>query len=306
MRRLLFAAAAILGSAVFGVPAYAATPLVDVEWMKANAGKPGIVVLDIREDGVEAYGKGHIPGAVYTSYDKGGWRVKDKNGTPGMLPEAAALEKLIGGLGIDSRGHVVIVADGTSARDMGRATRIYWTFKVVGHDAVSILDGGFSAWVADKKNPVEAGIVRPQPATFKVAMRPELLATKGDVEAALARGTPLIDNRPPDMYVGVNRTKDVLKNGTLPGARSVPESWLTENNGGKFRDSGALAKLYAAAGVPTSGEQITFCNTGHWASLGWFVSSELLGNKQTKMYDGSMAEWSRDDKLPVETKVKVQ
>lgn len=283
--------------------ANAATPLVDVAWVKANLNAPGIVLLDIREAGVDEYAKGHIPGAIYTDYTKG-WRVTDKNGTPGMLPEPDALEKLIGGLGIGNATHVVIIPDGTSAREVGRATRIYWTFKVAGDDNVSILDGGMAAWTADKQNPLATGAVQPKTARFKVTLRPEILATKDEVKTALNKGTPLIDNRPPDMYVGVNRTRDVLKNGTIPGAKSVPESWLTENNGGKFRDGDTLKRLYAAAGVSDRGEQITFCNTGHWASLGWFVSHEILGNKQAKMYDGSMAEWSRDNGLPIEVKVK--
>ncbi|MGH6815294.1 MAG: sulfurtransferase, partial [Hyphomicrobiaceae bacterium] len=46
------------------------------------------------------------------------------------------------------------------------------------------------------------------------------------------------------------------------------------------------------------------CSTGHWASLGWFVSSEILGNKDAKMYPGSMAEWTADAGRPVEQKVK--
>lgn len=304
MRRFIMFVIAATLAGVAGV-AHAAAPLVDAPWLKANLGKSGLVILDIREAGAQDYAKAHVPGAIFTDYTKG-WRVTDKNGTPGMLPDPAALEKLIGGLGIGNATHVVIVPDGTSAREVGRATRIYWTFKVVGHDEVSILDGGMAAWLADKQNPVAAGAVQPQPTTFKAAMRPELLATKDDVKTALEKGTPLIDNRPPDMYVGVNRSRDVLRNGTLPGARSVPESWLTENNGGKFRDAATLKRLYAAAGVPDAGDQITFCNTGHWASLGWFVSHELLGNARAKMYDGSMAEWSRDAALPVEVKVPLK
>ncbi len=69
---------------------------------------------------------------------------------------------------------------------------------------------------------------------------------------------------------------------------------------------GVLRRLYAAAKAPTVGPAITFCNTGHWASLGWFVNSELLGNKKTKMYDGSMADWSRDAANPMEQKIKLK
>jgi thiosulfate/3-mercaptopyruvate sulfurtransferase len=78
---------------------------------------------------------------------------------------------------------------------------------------------------------------------------------------------------------------------------------MTENNGGKFRDADTIRKLYAIAGAPTSGAQITFCNTGHLASVGWFVSHELLGNTQTRLYDGSMVEWTADANAAVLQKV---
>ena len=35
---------------------------------------------------------------------------------------------------------------------MGTATRIYWTFKVLGHDNVSILNGGMAAYDEEDKN----------------------------------------------------------------------------------------------------------------------------------------------------------
>ena len=41
------------------------------------------------------------------------------------------------------------------------------------------------------------------------------------------------------------------------------------------------------------------------ASTGWFVSSELLGNKKVKLYDGSMVEWTIIKAGPVEQKVKI-
>ena len=86
----------------------------------------------------------------------------------------------------------------------------------------------------------------------------------------------------------------------------LPENWLTQNGGGTFRPKTELEQLYAVAGVPTSGEQISFCNTGHWASLGWFTSHEILGDKQAKMYDGSMLEWTADKGLPIEQKVTIK
>jgi thiosulfate/3-mercaptopyruvate sulfurtransferase len=77
------------------------------------------------------------------------------------------------------------------------------------------------------------------------------------------------------------------------------------NNKGKLRLPGVLRELYAAAGVPAEGKQIAFCNTGHDAAIGWFVSSEILGNKAVKLYDGSLAEWSVDPHHPMESKIRI-
>ena len=307
MRRLFAFAlfAALLG--LMGT-SWAASPLVDVDWVKTNIGKPGIVFLDVRPTRAE-YIREHIPGAIYTDYAKDGWRMKDKNGTPAMLPPPDAVEKLIGSLGIGNKSTVVIVPTGTSALDMGTATRIYWTFKVMGHDEVSILDGGWLAYAAiDEKtkkpvNTVENGNITPKPATFHANVRDDMIPSKDDVRKALDAKTMLVDNRPSDFYLGVTQHPLTKRSGTIPGAKNVPEAWITVNNGGKFRDKVSLAKLYSAAGVPTSGEQVNFCNTGHWASLGWFASSEILGNKKAKMYDGSMVEWANNPNLPIEAKI---
>ena len=257
-----------------------------------------------------SYLRRHIPGAVHSSYGGDGWRGKDRNGTLGQFPGGEKLEKLIGRLGIDNATHVVIVPTGARAADVGVATRIYWTFKVLGHDAVSILNGGMTAYwgEVDKKgepaNPLKRGREKPQAKTFMASLSRDMLVTKEEVKKALDAGILLVDNRPANQYLGVNKSGIVKRYGTIPGAKNVPENWMTVDGGGVFRDKATLARLYAAAGVSTSAVQFSFCNTGHWASLGWFVSSELLGNTEARMYDGSMLEWAADESMPVEVKVK--
>lgn len=299
---------AVMGAA--GI-ASAATPLVSVDWVKSNLGQPGVVFLDVggRLGGKSkaTYLRAHIPGAVWTNYLKDGWRGKDGNKTPGMLSPAAKLEKLIGGLGIGNGDHVVLIPVGGKALDMGTAARIYWTFKVLGHDNVSILNGGMKAYTknVDKKtkkplNPMARGAVKVSAKTFKANLRGDMLISKADVKSAMDAGGVLVDHRPHNQYIGINKHGKAKRHGTIPGAESLPENWLTKNGGGTFRDAGELKKLYALAKVPTSGKQISFCNSGHWASLGWFVSSQILGNKQVKMYDGSMIEWSADKAMPMQ------
>ncbi|MFL2551473.1 MAG: sulfurtransferase [Arenicellales bacterium] len=150
-------------SLVFATTAMAAQPLVDAAWVKDHSCDPNVRVLDIRNkwDGSRKgdYQKGHIPCAIYSDYSSAGWRAKVDN-TPGQMSPVAKLEELIGGLGISNDNHVVIYSRGTNALDMGSATRVYWTFKALGHDEVSILNGGYFGYTADEKNPVEKGTHR--------------------------------------------------------------------------------------------------------------------------------------------------
>lgn len=289
----------------------AASPLVDVDWIKAHSCDTNVRVLDIRnriDGGSKAtYLEGHIPCAVYSNYLSSGWRSKVDN-VPGQLSPVEKLEGLIGSLGIDNETHVVIYPAGRKAVDMGSATRTYWTFKVLGHDNVSILDGGWKAYVGNPKKPankVETGNNIPGPKRFQAKPRMDIVANKDDVADMLGKGVPLVDLRPSDQYMGVNKHRKAKRAGTIPGASNLPESWVTKNGGGSFRSPATLTELYQVAAVPTSGKQIYFCNSGHWASLGWFVSSELLGNKDAKLYDGSMIEWSADTALPIEQQVKL-
>jgi len=226
-----------------------ATPLVDAAWLARHLGQPGLVVLDVRNKlggaSERTYRAGHVPGAVYSDYLTAGWR-SEVDGVPGQLPSIATLEALIGGLGIDEGSHVVVVAGGTSALDMGSATRVYWTFKVLGHDKVSVLDGGYRLYAADPDNPIETGWNEPEAKVFTANFRPEMIADYRDVVAAQAAGTRLIDLRPPEQYRGEKAHSAAKRAGTIPGATNLPESSLTTEDG-RFVAPERVAELLTAA-----------------------------------------------------------
>ncbi len=275
-------------------------PLVSVDWVKENLNKEGLIFLDVRSK--QDYATFHVPGAIHTDYGRDGWRVK-KGAVRGMMPEPEKAAKLIGLLGIGNDDHVVIVANGYGAGDMGVSTRIYWTFKVLGHDAVSILDGGMSAYMRNRKNPLTDSRKKLPEKEFKFTLREELLATREEVIEAIENGTPLIDARADSFYLGINKSGSVQTAGTLPGATNLPIDWMVER-GGFFRTPEHQKVLFATANTPTSGKAIAFCNTGHQASVTWFVGHELLGNKDLSLYDGSMADWTQNKAAPVDKKIK--
>lgn len=294
----------LVALAVSPVGATEVTPLVGQEWLAEHAHAPDVVVVDTRSR--EDYGAGHIPGAVHADYGRDGWRVTNSDGTPGMFPDDAdrqqRLAANIGALGIGNDTHVVLVSRGRNESDLGVATRMYWTFKVLGHDRVSILDGGMASYLAEGTRPLTREGKAPAPRHFSVSVRREMIANEAEVRQAMQRGLPLIDARPESQFSGRLKSGVAVRPGTITNALSLPAANLIRDRTGVLRESAALARLFEATGAGT--HPILFCNTGHWASVNWFVASELLGMKGARLYDGSMAEWSADPNNPMTSTVE--
>jgi thiosulfate/3-mercaptopyruvate sulfurtransferase len=276
------------------------SPLITAEALKTKLGTAGLVVLDIRSaiDGsdAETYARGHVPGALHSDYDKAGWRVT-RNGLPFMLPSVAQLEKLIGELGIDEDSQVVVIPAGVSATDFGAAARVYWTLKLTGVRNLSILDGGYAAWVA-AKYPVETGTNTPSPTIFTATIDNSIVAEASDVARISASGQgALVDARPPLYFDGKIKADAAAAYGHIPGAISIDSANFYDDRTNRLKTPAEVAAI--ASKIPAQGPVVNYCNTGHWSATNWFVLSELLGRKDVKEYYGSMVDWAADSKRPV-------
>ncbi len=300
---------AMFGHLVFAVAiscglasaAPAAEPLVSPQWLKQNLAAPDLVVLDVRSaldgGGAPAYAKGHIPGAVHSDYDKGGWRVA-RGGVPFMLPSAAQLEALISDLGIDEDSHVVIVPAGVHVLDFGAAARVFWTLKVAGHEKVSILDGGYASWQS-AGYAIETGVNRPVAKIFTVTFNKSRLVELAEVERIeQSRAATLLDARPASFFAGKEKAPAAKAYGHIRGALNLNSAAFYDDKANRLKSKVELAAV--AAALP-DGPVISYCNTGHWAATNWFVLSELLGRKDVRLYYGSMVEWTADARRPVES-----
>jgi thiosulfate/3-mercaptopyruvate sulfurtransferase len=301
MRKLIvIAAASLLAAGSAQAAGLTDRPLVDVAWLEEHLNAEGLVILDIRdtpEGAADLYAAGHVPGAVAAPYATYGWRA-EVDGTPGMLPSVETLEQKIGALGIDEDTHVVIVPAGENATDFGSATRVYWTFKVLGHDEVSILEGGHKAWTAAGK-PLSTDAVTPVATDFDAAFRPQMIASTADVAAAIHSPVELVDARPTEQYLGQTKSGVVKTAGTIPGAANIANDLFYDGATGKFADKATIDRLLKQVGIADDAPQIAFCNTGHWASVAWFGLSEIAGKQNVTMYDGSLAQWTQDPANPM-------
>jgi thiosulfate/3-mercaptopyruvate sulfurtransferase len=315
----------MLGLFVFAVSSAAQAvqvpgPLVDTAWLAKN--QKNVLILDVRENPKTFTSKpvikvdkktrkmsivnvgGHIPGAVLVDYKK----IRAKKKVDGvelekMLPGKAAMENIMQSLGANQDSAIVIVSRGMNNLDMTGATRMYWQLKYYGHDNMGILDGGVAQWLMDGHKVS----VSPTPVTKgnwkATAERNDLLATSEDVARAVKDGSvQLVDNRPISQYLGVVYKKSyVYAPGHIPTAKSFPNELFTAPGApAKFNSKAKLTSLSEAMGIDPNKTSINYCNSGHLATGGWFYLHEVMGNKNVKMYDGSMHEWTKE-KRPVVT-----
>lgn len=286
-------------------------PLVTADWLAQHAAE--VTVLDVRDD-LDSFTKapefdtdkktgkktlsefgGHVPGALLVDFAKlRSDRSIDGRTVKAMLPERAAFEAVIRAAGVAQDKPIVIVSPGQSAEDLDEAARTYWSLKYYGSDAIAILDGGVTGWIdagreaSTEAAPTKAGDWR---ATEE---RKALLADSNDVAKAAAAKVQLVDARPLPFYLGLQKKPVVSAAGHIEGAVSLPVDVVASASprGARFYEPDQYRAVFHQLNVSEQAPSITYCNTGHLASGAWFVMSELLGNKQVRLYDGSMHEWT--------------
>ncbi len=278
-------------AALFGLAATlsatAAQPLLSPAELNALLARPELRIIDIR--GPKTYDEKHISGALSAPYSS--WRGPSTN--PGELPELPRLVSLLQRLGLSPASHAVVVYDGDDAADFGAAARVYWTLKVLGLKELSILNGGMAAWaeagLPQDDMPLEA------PASGYVAtLDKSLIATREDIQARLAAGgARLVDARPHSHFLGQTRHSASLVPGTIKGAVNLEYTRWFAPDSPNMLPAEEVKKLALASPSGSQPDTISFCNTGHWSAINWFVLSEVAGQKGVKMYPGSMVDWSQ-------------
>jgi thiosulfate/3-mercaptopyruvate sulfurtransferase len=78
-----------------------------------------------------------------------------------------------------------------------------------------------------------------------------------------------------------------------------------KDGAGTFRSREELLRVLNYAQVPPQGRMINLGDSSLEASLGWFVSYELLNNKAARLYVGGLAEWSGRTTSPMVRRVNV-
>jgi thiosulfate/3-mercaptopyruvate sulfurtransferase len=265
--------------------------VVSTDWLAAHLDDPDIRVVDgswhmpqAKRDPAREFAEAHLPGAVFFDVDG----IADRSsGLPHMLPSPDVFAKAVGALGIGD-GDRVIVYD---SRGVVSAARVWWTFRVFGHDAVAVLDGGLPKWRAEGR-PLASGPAAPAPRTFRARFRPELVRDVAQVKANLdTRREQILDARSRGRFAGIEpEPRAGLRGGHMPGSLNLPYDDLHAPDG-TLRPPAELREAFAAAKVDLARPVVTTCGSGITASV-LALALHRIGCPDAAVYDGSWTEWA--------------
>lgn len=273
-------------------------PLVSAEWLKQSINGSNIVVLDAtwvppflkdRPNGIACYEAGHLPGAAYFDIDE----IADADTVLNhMLPSPEVFGAKVGALGVSNDDHVIVY----DSNGFFASARVWWMFRAMGHDQVSVLDGGLKAWQAAGGN-IETSPVINDPKRFLSNFRSKLVRDLNQMKHhVLESDIAVLDARAQGRFDGTSpEPRPDLPSGHMPGSACVPVTGLIAPDG-TLKSSANLEPLledYAEQDVVTS------CGSGVSAAV---ISLALarLGNWTTAVYDGSWSEWAAQSDAPIE------
>ena len=244
----------------------------------------------------------HLPNAAFFDIDQ----VCDTSSSlPHMLPSAEHFGAALTELGIENTDHVVVY----DSAGLFSAARVWWMFKVFGHECVQVLDGGLPAWeqaggelvsgTADAVKPIEHSLTKKP---FKAHLNETFLADYDVLTKNIETGDCLIlDARSHGRFMGVEpEPRKGLESGHMPHSLSLPYDELIE--GGRLKQVPVLRAIFAELGITANADEgrsdescqrpiITSCGSGVTAAIITLALSEA-GLGMHRLYDGAWVEWA--------------
>ncbi|MGD8525241.1 MAG: sulfurtransferase [Thioalkalispiraceae bacterium] len=262
---------------------FAKSRLVETQWLASQLGKPNIVLLDMSDN--MQYQRFHIPGAVHLPYQAINQRTR-KGVSLSVGP--SQIMRILGLVGVSRDSHVVVYDDTGGLH----ASRLVWELDKLGHQRVSMLNGGLVQWILEGRK-VTAETVKPQATRYQADQLPAVTQL-ASIETLENKMHTLLDVRSREEYMGHPRQK---RSGHIPGARWWNWDQAVDfENGFKQQKTEALLDSLKQLGI-TSKQQalVVYCQSGHRAARSYFTLRQL-GFDNVKLYDASMAEYQQSHK----------
>lgn len=261
---------------------------IDADQLHAAMDRPDVQIVAV--DPPNAYARAHIPGALQIDMPD---FTASQPPLAGLLPNEDALADVFSDVGLRNDAHIVAY---DRAGD-GQAARLLYTLDVMGHGAISLLDGGLSAWQAAGHD-METGEAQAGASRFRVQRQPERIADREWIQAHLEDDdTRFLDVRSAPEYAGVDVRS--ARGGHIPGAISL--DWLLfKNANGRLKSRAELLEVLTSHGVRDDCDITAYCQSHVRSSYAYLVL-KYLGYERVRGYPGAWSDWGNAENTPVQT-----
>jgi thiosulfate/3-mercaptopyruvate sulfurtransferase len=277
------------------------TSLIETEELARELHAPDLVILDASwhmpaeaRNARAEYLAEHIPGALFFDIEE----IADtKSHLPHMLPPPEKFSSRMRSMGIGDGSRIVVY----DSAGLFSAARVWWTFRVMGVQDISVLNGGLPKWKREG-HALESGEPTARTARHFTARRnADLVRDLSDMKSLIKdRTAEIVDARAAERFAGkAPESRAGLRSGHIPGAHNLPFAKLIAKDG-TLKPAPEVERLFEEAGVDLSKPVVASCGSCITASVLALALAEI-GHRRTSVYDGSWSEWGADQNLPIET-----
>ena len=261
---------------------------------------PSWIIFDCRHDtfdhqrGARVYAESHVPGAHFCPVETA--LAGAKTGTNGRhpLPRPEDFAAFLNRHGVKPDTQIVAYDDAGGQY----AARFWWVARWIGLNRVSLLDGGWPAWIAENR-PISRDVPSLRGGGTVVA-RPDAahFVTVDVLQAGLeARTLAVIDARTPERFRGESEPVDPVA-GRIPSALNRFFK-LNLNPDHTFRSPAKLrSEFEAMLGGRSPAQVVHQCGSGVTACVN-LLAMEHAGLPGSRLYVGSWSEWISDPARPI-------
>jgi len=213
-----------------------------------------------------------------------------------MLPSAREFADYVGvELGISNDSHVIIY-DNHPQHAIFSSPRLWWMFRVFGHDNVSILNGGLTAWLKYGGAHVNGPYSDEHKVTsteFTSTFRPHFVRDFDFVKnnASVERPVQLLESRGASTLPVHEDGSVNLQTSSVPCAVWTPFNQLLDPHTRTVRSPTDIQEFFTSNAIDLETNPVTTCGRGVSASIVTFCAYYATG-RDLPVYDGSWSEWS--------------
>jgi thiosulfate/3-mercaptopyruvate sulfurtransferase len=266
------------------------TTTVSVEWLSQHLGASNLIVLDASLKKNQAkinpvLSNIQVKGASF--FDLKNIFSDQNSAIPNMMLSADLFSAECQRLGINKEDKIVVYDN----LGIYSSPRVWWMFRLMGHENVVVLNGGLPAWL-EAKQPTEPSVrtsLEFKTGTFKANYQAHWVVNKSQVATNIdTQKAVLLDARSKERFLDlIPEPRENLRSGHIPKSLNLPFKQVLQD--GFLKKKEALLDLVLSLKLEKQ-PLIFSCGSGVTGCIILLALETVIENPKA-LYDGSWSEW---------------